>query len=107
MAAFGAGLEVAVTTVEGHGGASPITAALTVAISIGVFLVVTAALHAAFWREWPLPRWCPPVAAGVLVLLALLAGWVSLAVVIPLMGLVVATLVTVDSLLSRRVGATG
>ncbi len=92
---------------EGQGGASRVTATLTVAISIGAFLIVTAALHAAFWHEWPLPRWCPPVAAGVLVILSFLAGWVSLAVVLPLMGLVVATLVTVDSLLSRRVGATG
>ncbi len=107
VAAFGAGLEVAVSTVEGHGSASRITAALAVAIPVGTYLLVTAALHATFQHDWPLPRWCPPLAVVVLVALALLAGHLSLAVVVPLMGLVVAVLVAVDSRLSRRVVPTG
>jgi len=102
VAAFGAGLEVAITTVEGHGTASRVTAALAVAVPVGTFLVVTAALHAALQREWNLPSWCPAATAAVLLALAALAGSVSLAVVIPLMGVAVAILVAVDSTLARR-----
>ena len=87
--------------------ASPVTAALAVAIPVGTFLVVTAALHAAFQRDWPLPRWSAPSTAVLLLLLASMAGPISLAVVIPLMGLAVVTLVAVDSLLARRVAPTG
>jgi low temperature requirement protein LtrA len=107
VAAFGAGLEVAVTTVEGHGTASRITAALAVAIPVGTFLVVTAALHAALQPEWALPRWWPAGTAAALLVVAALAGSVSLAVVIPLMGLAVAALVSSDWALSRRAAPQG
>jgi low temperature requirement protein LtrA len=107
IAAFGAGLEVAVTAVEGHGTASRTTAALAVAVPVGTFLVVTAALHAAFQPEWALPRWCPAGTAAVLLVVAALAGSVALGVVIPLMGLVVTGLVVADSLLARRASPPG
>jgi low temperature requirement protein LtrA len=107
IAAFGAGLEVAVTTVEGHGTASRTTAALAVAVPVGTFLVVTAALHAAFQPEWALPRWCPAATAAVLLVVAALAGSVGLGVVIPLMGLVATALVVADSLLARRASPPG
>ena len=103
VAAFGAGLEVAVHTVEHHGTSSRTVAALAVAVPVAVFVVVTAALHTALRRDWPLRRWYPPLAVVGLVGLALLAHWVSPAVVIPLMALVMAGLVVADSLASRSV----
>jgi hypothetical protein len=107
VAAFGAGLEVAVHTVEHHGSAGRVTAALAVAIPVAIFVVVTAALHAIFHRDWALRRSYPPLAAGALLALALLAGAISLAVVVPLMALVLAGLVVADSLSSRPVAPTG
>ncbi len=107
VAAFGAGLEVAVSTVEHHGSASRITAALAVAIPVAIFLGVTAGLHAVFHWDWPLRRWYPPAAILALLALAFLAGSVNLGVVIPLMALVVAGLVVADSLASQRVAPNG
>ncbi len=107
VAAFGAGLEVAVQTVEHHGSASRITAALAVAVPVAVFLVVTAALHTVFHPDWALPRWCTPVAVIALLALAFAGGVVSLAVVVPLMALVVAGLVAADSWSSRYGAPTG
>ena len=107
VAAFGAGLEVAVNTVEHHGMSSKVTAALAVAVPVAIFLMVTAALHAILRRDWPLRRWYPPVAVAGLMGLALLADQLSLGVVIPLMALVVAGLVVADALATRRVVPNG
>jgi low temperature requirement protein LtrA len=103
VAAFGTGLEVAVDTVEHHGRSSTITAALAVAIPVAIFLAVTAALHAAFYRDWPLRRWYPPLAVAALMVLAFSAGSINLGVVVPLMALVVAGLVVTEGLAWRRV----
>jgi low temperature requirement protein LtrA len=105
VAAFGAGLEVAVTEVQGEGRASAETAALAVAVPVGIYLLVTAALHARLQGDWALARWGAPLAVVVLIGLALLAGQVSLALVLPLMGVTVAALVTADQLAARRRGA--
>jgi low temperature requirement protein LtrA len=107
VAAFGAGLEVAVSTAEGHGTASGITAALSVAVPVAIFVVVTATLHAILRKDWPLQRWYPPLTAAALVALAFAADRVSLGVVVPLMALAVAALVAVDSRTSRTVAPTG
>jgi low temperature requirement protein LtrA len=101
VAAFGAGLEVAVTAVE-HGGAGE-TAALAVAIPVGIYLVVTAALHANFSPRWTLP---PGFVAGAVVLLlgfGILARRLPLAACIVGMGIVVAALVAVESVTRREV----
>ncbi len=101
VAAFGAGLEVAVTTAEGGGRISATAAAFAVAIPVGLYLLITAALHARFGR-WSFRYPYVVVEAGVLVVLALLTRWVALPVSVVLMGLSVALLVATDTVTNRR-----
>jgi low temperature requirement protein LtrA len=100
IAAFGAGLEVAVTSTEGGGVASPRTAALAVAVPVAVELVVTAALHARLSPHWFLRPWTVAVAAAALVGAGWSAGSIPLGVAVPLMGLVVAALVATDAVVT-------
>ena len=101
VAAFGAGLQVAVTTVEHRGSASAVTAALAVALPVGAYLVVTALLHAQFSPRWSLQRRHVVAVAALLVVLALVARWVPVGVGLLLMGLLVAGLVASDAVARR------
>ena len=103
VAAFGAGLEVAVTTVEGGGAVSPVTAAFAVAIPVSVYLLVTASLHARISR-WSFRFSYVVVEVATLSLLSVVARWTPLPVVVPLMGLSVAVLVAADAVVNRRHG---
>ena len=97
IAAFGAGLEVAVATVGHRGVASPVTAALAVALPVAVYLVVTTVLQSRLGDQVPLARWMAPGAAVALVVVALAARWMALAVAVPLMGAVVAGLIVAEA----------
>jgi low temperature requirement protein LtrA len=100
VAAFGAGLEGAVTTVE-HGGASTQMAALAVAIPVGLYLSVTATLHARFSSDWSLPIGFVVACVALVVGIGIVARWLPLALCLVAMGVVVAALVALESA-SRR-----
>ncbi len=96
VAAFGAGLEVSVTAVSQPGGPSTVTASLAVAAPVAIYLVVTAVLLARISPRWTIRPWSIPGAAAALIGLAFTAHWWSLGLVLPLMGAVVAVLITLD-----------
>jgi len=97
VAAFGAGLEVAVASVQHGSGPSGVTAALAVAIPVGVYLTTTALLQLRLGDE-NRPAWWPaPAGAVALVAVALAARWMPVAVAIPVMGAVVAGVIVLES----------
>ncbi len=101
IAAFGAGLEVAVTTIEHGGVASPVTAALAVALPVGIYLAVTTTLQAQLSPDRRLRWWTVPLTVVVLVLVALAATWMGLAACVLVMGAVVTGLIVVDEIIEH------
>jgi low temperature requirement protein LtrA len=107
IAAFGAGLESAVTVLDDRGGRSVTTAALAVAVPVGVVLVVTGALQARLGTGRRRGWWEAVMAAAGLVALALVAPGIGVPAAVVAMGVVVPGLIVVDTVDSSRPGTGG
>jgi low temperature requirement protein LtrA len=100
VAAVGAGLNVAADLIHEEGSIGPITAALTVAVPVAIYLVAAWLVNSS-GREGAVLR--PVLLAVVLVLAAAVGlGPVSVPLAVLAMGLVVATLVGVSAYRARR-----
>ena len=102
IAAFGAGLQVAVTTAEARDSISDVVAAMAVALPVAVYLVVTSLLHAQFSSDWHLRRRHVAVVVALLVGAGLAARWIPIGLDVPLLGALTAGLVAYDALSTRR-----
>jgi low temperature requirement protein LtrA len=100
IAAFGAGLEVAVTAVEHGGGRSATTASLAVAVPVGVYLMVTGAIQARLGSDRSRWWWLAPATTASLLVVALAVRRVDLPVDLMVMGGVVAGAIVADTLTS-------
>ena len=88
VAALGAGLQVATDAIFDPGEVGPVTAALTVAVPVVVYLVAVGLLHG-----WPASRQllAPMViASGAILITALAAGTIGIAVAVLMMSALVA-----------------
>jgi low temperature requirement protein LtrA len=96
VAAFGAGLEVAVDADSRSHGPSVTSAALAVALPVSVFLMVTGAILARLALRPP-RWWSTPATAAALVAVALVARWTGLGWSVVMMGTVVGVLIVADA----------
>ena len=93
LAALGAGLEVAADTTHGAANMTATSAALTVALPVGLYLVASGLLHAGAepWRRMGSIL----VTSAIAALVALAAPWIGVSWAVALIGLLVAGLVAV------------
>src|SRR5262249_10880661 len=102
LAALGAGLEVAVDTIDHSSHLSTVAAAFTVAVPVTVFLVVAGPLHAWMTRAAGIKQRYVFGGAALVLASAGLAGVFTLAGSVAVMGLLVAALVAASLILPTR-----